>query len=251
MRKFMFLMFVSALSLSCSNDDSKKESFSKDILEVNESAGKMHNDLVEILEKEEQEGRLVIDPSTKELTPQMIEIIDNYFLSKGANSNSFSDVLVKVSGVKENINTLIRMTDENQDLNVFLSGYNHALVPESVKGYSLRILDATLLNEGTEELSTSLKLIATEISRNERIIPFYREQLLHSVSIAMHSNDYWHSDELRISKIRYAHIAGADTAGALLMIQSGAVAAGAAFGGWGGLAVLVGGAAVSSFLASR
>lgn len=251
MRKFMFLMFISALSLSCSNDDSRKESFSKDILEVNESAGKMHNDLLEIFEKEEKEGRLVIDPTNKELTPQMIEIIDNYFINKGAISNSFSDMIRKVPGLKENINTLIKTIDKDQDLNVFLSDRHHTSVPENIKDYSLKILDLTFLNEGTDELSTSLALISNEISRNEKITPFYKEQLQHSISVALYSNDYWYSNERMTRNIRYAHIAGADTAGALLMIQSGAVAAGTAFGGWGGLAVLVGGAAVSSFLASR
>lgn len=255
-KKLLFLVVLSSL-VGCSNDAKTSEtidsSSSKVIFGNDKSAGQMHNDLLHLFEQAEQEGQLAVSSTKKEISEAMINIVNNYFLEQGLEPNVFSEMLLKIPDVTQQLNLLVQSTDNLQLLREQLQASYTASLPAAVKTHALAIFDATSQYEGTTSFSSELDKIATTIKTDASLSSEYQQQLLYAISIAEYSNAYWHSSHQSILEGRslLTYYAGADTAGALTMIQSGAVAAGSALGGWGGLAVLVGGAALSSFLASR
>lgn len=264
MKKNLFFLVVLSSLLGCSNDYKTSERIdpasSKTIYKNEKSVGQMHNDLLHLFEQAEREGQLLVDPMKKELSEAMVSIINAYFLEQGVGSNVFSAMLLKIPDLTQQLNLLIQSTDNLQLLREKLQASYTASLPLAVKTHALTIFDATSQYEGTTSFSAELDKIATTIKTDASLSSEYQQQLLDAISIAEYSNAYWHLTNLTNQSILggrslLTYYAGADTAGALAMIQSGAVATASTLtigtGGWGGLAVLVGGAAFSSFMASR
>ncbi|WP_410880674.1 hypothetical protein [Myroides sp. DW712] len=257
MKKNLFFLVVLSSLLGCSNDYKTSERIdpasSKTIYKNDKSVGQMHNDLLHLFEQAEREGQLLVDPMKKELSEAMVSIINAYFLEQGVGSNVFSAMLLKIPDLTQQLNLLIQSTDNLQLLREKLQASYTASLPLAVKIHALTIFDATSQYEGTTSFSAELDKIATTIKTDASLSSEYQQQLLDAISIAEYSNAYWHLTNQSIlgGRSLLTYYAGADTAGALAMIQSGAVGAATAISGWGGLAVLVGGAAFSSFMASR
>lgn len=183
----------------------------------------------------------------------MVSIINDYFLEQGLEPNVFSEILLKIPDVTQHLNLLVQSTDNLQLLREQLKAFYTTSIPVAVKTHALTIFDATSQYEGTTSFASELDKIATTIKTDASLSSEYQQQLLHAISIATYSNAYWHphNQSILVGRSPFTYYAGADTAGALAMIQSGAVGAATAISGWGGFAVLVGGAAFSSFMASR
>jgi len=255
-KKIFFLVVLSSL-IGCSNNSKTSEtidfSASKVIFENDKSAGQMHNDLLHLLEQAEQEGQLAAGSTKKEISEAMIRIANDYFIEQGLEPNVFSQMLLEIPDVTQQLNLLVQSTDNLQLLREQLQASYTVSLPAAVKIHALAIFDATSQYEGTTSFSSELDKIVTKIKTDASLSSEYQQQLLHAISIAEYSNTYWHPSHQSILEGRnlLTYYAGADTAGALVMIQSGAVGAATAISGWGGLAILVGGAAFSSFMASR
>ncbi|MBB1150208.1 hypothetical protein H4K35_08705 [Myroides sp. NP-2] len=261
MKKILIYLVVSSSLLGCSNDYKTSEhiapSSSKVFLKKDKSVGQMHNDLLHLFEQAERAGQQLVDPTKNELSDAMISIINNYFLEQGSEPNVFSEMLQEIPDITQHLNLLVQSTDNLQLLREQLQAFYTTSLPITVQTHALTIFDATSKYEGTTSISSELDKIATAIKTDESLSSEYQKQLLDAISIAEYSNTYWHPSNSSILDRRnlFSYYAGADTAGALAMIQSGAVATASTLtigaGGWGGLAVLVGGAAFSSFMASR
>lgn len=255
-KKILFLAVLSSL-LSCSSelktDELTNQSSTQVMVNKDKSAGQMHNDLLHLFKQAEQEGKLVVNVTKNEISDDMVLIINDYFYEQGAESTIFSKMLTTIPDVSRNINLLVQSTDDPQLLREQLKAFFIDSLPSTVQLYALTIFDATMLYEGTASYSSEIEKIATTITSDTSLESEYKQQLLYAISIAEYSNTYWHPPHHPLLEGRnlFTYYAGADTAGALAMIQSGAVGAATAVSGWGGLAVLVGGAAFSSFMASR
>jgi hypothetical protein len=132
---------------------------------------------------------------------------------------------------------------------------------DEISSYEQHFNSKNLMNllkqyEGNPELfNENIVIFENNILNNNQLDSTFKEELLYAISIAKNSHYYWHEDDtngqarMAMARGRGVMIAGADTAGALAGIQSGAVAAASFFGPWGGFAALVGSAAISSMMA--
>lgn len=264
MKRIILSLFLCTALIGCSNNDNdsdfSKESSNGQILGSGESAGEMHNDLLALFEQAEMEGRLTVDQNNRELSEEMIVVIDDYFTDKGFGSDVFSEMLAAIPDLNSNLNLAFEAGQDAEKLRDLLDQNLDKNTPVDVKSYGALIFEAIVEYENTSMLLEELEAISNIIIADDNLNSFYKEHLLNAISVAVYSNNYWYLEDITNNngyttfgwRDNLVHIVGSDTAGALLMLQSGAVAVGATIGGgWGGLAVLVGGAAASSYLASR
>lgn len=268
MKKIGLFLVSLIMFMGCSDDsqiidlpDSNQTevlSGNKNMTSASESYGEMHNELLALLVQAEANGEIVVDVNNKRLSAEMIDIIDDYFVQKGFDVQ-FSTMLAEIPGLSTDLDLFFdadhSSSDDLRDLIINTDD------PSNIKAYSLLIFDTTINEEGTDELSESLSNIKATIEGDYTLSAIQKEQLSHIISIAENSNSYWYPDSNSSSYTtygwgdRFVYLAGSDTAFAIVMIQSGAVATGAALtatvGGWGGLAVLIGGAAAGSFMAAQ
>jgi len=263
------LFLVSLIMFMGCSDDSQIMDFpdsnqtevlsnNKSVTSTSASYGDMHNELLALMEQAEANGEIIVDVDNKRLSEDMINIIDNYFLNKGFEVQ-FSTMLSETPSLPTDLNSFFDADhgSAEQLRNIIINTDD----PSNIKDYALLIFDTTINEEGTNELSGSLNNIRATITSDQTLSELQKDQLSYIISIAESSNTYWYPANNSNSYTtfgwgdRFVYLAGSDTAAAILMIQSGAVATGAALtatvGGWGGLAVLVGGAAAGSFMASR
>ncbi len=247
------------VSDSIKNDQQENLSDHQKMNTSNESYGDMHNELLALLEQAEVNGEITVDVHNKSLSADMVNIIDNYFYMKGGHIG-FSTMLAEIPDLSTNLNSIFNV--DHSSVSELRNMIINTSDPTSIKEYSLLIFDVTVRDEGTNRFYGSLNNIRNNIIADNRLSPLQKEQLVSIISIATSSNAYWYpSGQNNIGNTTYGwqdrlvYLAGSDTASAIMMIQTGAVATGAALtatiGGWGGLAVLIGGAAAGSYMASR
>lgn len=189
----------------------------------------------------------------------MVSIIDDHLIELGS-PVLYSQVLAHNPDLKAKLIEIIE-TEANIDL---INAIFDQMKEDEISTYEQHYNSINLMNlikqyEGNPELfEENIQIFEDEILNNHQMSNVFKEELLFAISIAKSSHYYWYEEDVDDNETganyrrgrNAVHIAGADTAGALAGIQSGAVAAGSVFGPWGGFAVLVGSAAISSMMAS-
>lgn len=181
-----------------------------------------------------------------------IATIDNYLLNQGSDVK-FSDIYYNDLDYKNYMDEIINAgTDISQIKNVFREMHRNNETKQIILDKSLELMDIMLEYEGTKQFESVISNFEQEVEITKELSSEERDYLLMSIDVARESNLYWHGNDHNYTPNGFGDVAGADAAGAVLTYQSGAVfyASISPLGPWGGFAVLVGGAALSSILAA-
>lgn len=188
----------------------------------------------------------------------MVGIVDAELLSLGS-PVSYSQILAQDPSIKLKLMEIIN-TQTNIDLiNDIFAKMNQDQISTYEQYYnSKNLMNLLKQYEGDPELfNQNINSFENNILINNQLDDTFKDQLLCAISIAKNSHYYWYENQnagktsgANTARGRGVMIAGADTAGALSGIQSGAVTSAAVFGPWGSFAALVGCAAVSSMMAA-
>ncbi len=166
---------------------------------------------------------------------------------------TFSSVLEENNQIQQDLKKLVKYEGDIDQINAFFTQLRDDGIstPEQYY-YSKKLMNIHKDYEGNiKSFNSALDNYENEIIADNNLSTSFKENFLDASSISRFSHQFWYENNLN-STSRVSHIAGADTAGALTMIQTGAVTYGSMFGGpWGGFAVLVGGAALSSIMAAN
>lgn len=259
MKKLILILTIvsSLIYFSCSNNNDENSAENSNSLNLD--AGKVHNDM---LLKYEQSKKIAKDlnlqsKSKSEEFDDMVSIVDAELLALGS-PVSYSQVLAQDPSLKAKLLEIIE-AEANIDL---INGIFDQMREDEISSYEQHYNSKNLMNllkqyEGNPELfNENILTFEDNILNNHQLDNTFKEELLYAISIAKSSHYYWHEDDeggearMSMARGRGMMIAGADTAGALAGIQSGAVATAAViFPGWGGFIALVGSAAISSMMA--
>lgn len=181
----------------------------------------------------------------------IVSIIDDELTEMGA-SVTFGEILDEYFQIRTDLEELISYGQDIEEIYAFFDRLRDEEISTSDQHfYSIKLLKIHEDYEGNVELFNSkLDEYESEISENVELSSSFKENFLDAASVSRASHYYWYEENM--SRGHGGFIAGADAAGAVAVIQTGAVATGSLVGGpWGGFAVLVGGAALSSIMAAR
>lgn len=258
MKKLILILAVvsSFIYFACSNNND--DNSIKNTEALNLDAGKVHNDMLFKYEQSKKANKdsNLFSKTTSEEFDDMVSIVDAELLALGS-PVSYSQILAQDPNLRLKLLEIIE-TEANIDL---INDIFDQMREDEISTYEQHYNSKNLMNllkqyEGNPELfNENIVIFENNILNNNQLDSTFKEELLYAISIAKNSHYYWHEDDtngearMTMARGRGVMIAGADTAGALAGIQSGAVAAAGIFGPWGSFAALVGSAAISSMMA--
>ncbi|MEY4835634.1 MAG: hypothetical protein RI980_1749 [Bacteroidota bacterium] len=259
MKKIVVILvfFISCIYLSCTNYN---EGNSNDNLKsLNLDAGKVHNDMLNKYKKVKRSKKVSnsISRTKSEEFDDMISVVDSELLALGS-TVSYSQILNQNPNLKLKLLEIIETEANIDQINAIFDQMHEDEISTFEQNYnSKNLMNLMKQYEGNPLLfNQNILIFENNILNNNLLDSTFKEELLFSISIAKSSHYYWYEDSINNENLsslearRGVAIAGADTAGALAGIQSGAVAAASFFGPWGSFAALVGSAAISSMMAS-
>lgn|GEM_PF-6763451 len=245
---FFSLMFIAILLFACSQDSINDQVNSQDQT-IKIEAGETHNQILENFFENYEQNQIL--SKTQNEIDIVISAIDQYLVNEGSDV-TFSDIYYNNSDYKEFMNKIIDAGKNiSQIKNVFREAHERMDSKQAILDNSLALMDIMLNYEGTKEFKVVLSQFESEISTSKELNSEEKNYMLMAIDVARESNIYWHDGNNNYVPNGFGDIAGADGAGAVMAVQTGAVFyASVSLGPWGGFAALVGDAALTSILAA-
>lgn len=255
-----FSLFLLISFTSCSDESSTSEKSSGNLITKSTSGsdvdpGELHNDIVRKYEAYKDANGAITDFDA------VVAFVDDELKASGS-PITLTQVLDQDPVFREKLFEVVNAGADIAKINsIFNDMYVDKISTYEQYTYAVDLMNKIDDNEG--DVSTYYNAIASfesQVQNDSQMDSSLQKALLQTGSIASGSHYFWYEEpgnpnlsqtqQALRNESKIVRIAGADTAGALAGIQSGAVAAASVFGGWGGLVALVGCAAVSSIMAS-